>query len=165
MAFRRGLGLRPINSRKEIFDKTDLGVAASTNTDAIVMDTLDDYAGAVNTCATGSVIKSVYIFWQGINDSVVSNIDMYIMKCPSDVFDSRPVPGITGGNNKRKYVLHEEKGIPGHVNAGAPPITFRGVIRIPRGRQRMGEGDKIFLRYRSASAANFCVKAITKVFN
>ncbi len=165
MAYRRGLGLRPINSRKEIIDSTLLGVAASSNQTVTIADTLDNYAGAIGTCATGSVIKSVYIFWQGINDSVVTNIDMYIAKSPNDVFAARVSPGATGGAPMRKYILHEEKGIPGHVNGGATPITFRGVVRIPKGRQRMGEGDKLYIIMRAAAVSNFCVKAIYKVYN
>ncbi len=154
-----------IHSRKEIVDSTNLAVAAATNTVVTLCTAVDNYVGATATCATGSIIKSVYLFQQIISgDSGVANADWFFVKAPSDVVDSLPVPGATGGNQNRKWILHEEKGIPGNALDGAYPLTFKGVIKIPRGRQRMGEGDKIVIKMRSADIYNACTKAIYKVY-
>ncbi len=154
--------MRPvIHSRKEIIDGTFLSVAAATTTIASIATVVNDYVGAVGTVETGSVIKSVYVFFQMLPTVGTANVDWYFIKRPAGVND--PVPGAVGGSLERKYVLHEEKGIPGNAADGAYPLTFKGVIKIPRGRQRMGEGDVIRIVFRGADITNACMKAIYKV--
>lgn len=160
---RRGLGLRPINSRKEVVDSTLLAVAAATNTAVVVASVVNDYVGTVGTVEVGTVIKSVYLFVQGLPTAGTANVDFYVIKKPTGVV--LPIAGAVGGNTARKYVLHEEKGIPGNASDGAYPLTFKGVIRIPRGRQRMGEGDTIQVVLRGTDISNWCLKAIYKAYN
>ncbi len=162
LARRRALGTI-IHSRKEIVDSVNLAVAAGTNTAIVVATAVNDYTGTVGTVEVGSVIKSVYVFFQIITaDGGDANSDWYFIKKPAGV--TLPVPGAVGGDPARKYVLHEEKGIPGSSLDGAYPLTFKGVIRIPRGRQRMAEGDTIQCRFRSADIHNQCAKFIYKVY-
>ncbi len=159
---RRGLSLRPINSVKNIVDGTFLAVAAAANTDVILALTVNDYTGASTQVPIGAKISSIYLFVQILPTAGTANVDWYIMKKPDGV--SLPVPGATGGTLSRKYILHEEKGIPGNAADGAYPLTFKGVVRIPRGRQRFAEGDTIFLRLRGADIYNACVKCIYKFY-
>ncbi len=84
------------------------------------------------------------------------------MKKPTGI--TVPTPGATGGDVNRKLILHEEKGIPGNAADGAYPLTFKGVIKIPRGKQRWGEGDSLLLRMRGAGIYNACVKSIYKFY-
>ena len=161
MVFRRRLGTI-IHSRKEIVDSVQLALAAGTNTPVVVASVVNDYAGAVGTVETGSVIKSIYLFVQGLPTTGTANVDFYVIKKPTGVV--LPVAGAVGGNTARKYVLHEEKGIPGNAADGAYPLTFKGVIRIPRGRQRMAEGDTIQVVIRGADISNWCIKCIYKVY-
>ncbi len=156
--------MRPvINSRKEIVDAVNLAVGAGTTTVIALATTVNDYTGAVGTCSVGSVIKWIYLFCQILPSAGTANVDFYVMKAPTVI--SAPTPGGTGGEVARKYILHEEKGIPGNAADGAYPLTFKGVIKIPRGRQRMAEGDRIFLAVRGADIYNQCSKAIYKVQN
>ncbi len=162
--FQRGMALRPINSVKNIVDGTFLTVAAATSTNVVLATAVNDYAGAVNECPIGSKISSFYIFVQIQQQAVNSNVDFYIAKGPKDVFNARPIPGATGGTLQRKYILHEEKGLPGPMNNGSPPLTFRGVLKVPRGRQRMAEEDVLWLEARGAAAYDMCVKCIYKFY-
>ncbi len=154
--------LVPIQTRKEIVDSTLLGVAAGTTTTVIVATAVNDYTGTVGTVETGSVIKSMYWFVQMLPTATTENVDFYMMKLPANV----PVvtPGATGGAPNRKYILHEEKGIPGNANDGAYPLTFKGVVKIPRGYRRMAEGDFFVLVLRGVGISNACVKCIYKVW-
>ncbi len=157
--FRRGM--RPvIHTRKEIIDSTLLAVAAATTSNVALATTVNDYVGTVGTVETGSVIKSLFLFVQVIETASTSNVDWYIMKAPTGTVT--PVPGATGGTTSRKFILHEEKGIPGNAADGAYPSTFKGVIKIPRGRQRMAEGDSIRVITRGTGIHNVCIKAIYK---
>ncbi len=159
---RRGLG-NIIHSRKEIIDSTLLGVAAATVSTVFLANSINDYVGTVGTCVTGDIIKSVYLFVQILPTAGTANVDWYIIKRPAGV--TNPVPGATGGTTQRKYILHEEKGLPGNAADGAFPATFKGVIKIPRGRQRMAEADVIQVVLRGADIYNACIKSVYKVYS
>ncbi len=154
--------MRPvINTRKEIVDSVNLGVAAGVQTIIPLATSVNDYTGAVGTVEVGSVIKWVYLFCQILPTAGTANVDFYVMKAPTAI--TAPTAGGTGGEVARKFILHEEKGIPGNAADGAYPLTFKGVIKIPKGRQRMAEGDRLFLAVRGADIYNQCSKAIYKV--
>ncbi len=161
--FRRGMSLRPINSVKNIVDGVFLGVAAATITPVQLALALNDYVGGASTVPIGSKVSSVYLFVQILPTAGTANVDWYIWKNPGNALP-RPVPGATGGNPQRKYIMHEEKGLPGNAADGAYPLTFKGVIKIPRGRQRWGENDNLELVLRGADIYNACVKAIYKFY-
>ncbi len=160
--FRRS-SLHPINSRKNIVDSVLLSVAAGTVSAVNLATAVDDYTGAAATVPTGSTVKGIYLFVQIIPTTGTSNVDWYMWKNTGG--DLTPAtPGATSGNSNRRHILHEEKGIPGNAADGAYPLTFKGVIKIPRGRQRMGEGDILQLRLRGADVYNTCVKCIYKFY-
>ncbi len=121
---------------------------------------VNDYTGAVGTVEVGSKIKWIYLFVQILPATGTANVDFYIIKSPSTV--ALTTPGAMGGSVSRKYVLHEEKGIPGNAADGAYPLTFKGVIKIPRGRQRMAEGDVINVVLVGVDTHNICIKCIYK---
>ncbi len=164
--FNRGMALRPINSVKNIVDGTFLTVAAATTTTMILAIGVDNYTGGVTQVPIGAKLASVYIFVSVQQQAVNSNIDFFIAKAGFSTVAvlKGVVPGATGGDKNRKYILHEEKGLPGPMNNGSPPHIFRGVIRIPKGRQRMGEGDELFINIRGAAAYDACVKCIYKFY-
>ncbi len=158
----RGMSLRPINSVKNIVDGVFLGVAAATVTTAILAATVNNYIGGVTEVPIGAKVSSVYLFVQILPTAGTANVDWYVAKFPSGAIP--PAPSLTGGNVFRKFILHEEKGIPGNAADGAYPLTFKGVIKIPRGRQRFAEGDSLKLFLRGADIHNACFKCIYKFY-
>ncbi len=158
MGFRQSL--RPINSNKEIVDSTLLGVAAGVNSVVPVLSTVNDYTGVVGTCPLGAKVNGIFLFVQVLPTAGTANVDMAVLKSPNALIV--PVAGAIGGTTMRKYVLHEEKGIPGNAADGAYPMTFKGVVAIPKGRRRMAEGDSIRVLVRGADIYNACVKCIFK---
>ncbi len=160
--FRRDL--RPINSVKNIVDSVNLLVAAGTTTKVILADGVNNYTGGVNEVPIGAKVSSVYLFMQILPSTGTANVDWYIWKGPLDLNAGMPVPGATGGDNNRKWILHEEKGIPGNAADGAYPLTFKGVIKLPRGRQRFGENDRLQIDFRGADIHNACIKCIYKFY-
>lgn len=159
----RGFSKRPINSVKNIVDSTLLGVSAGTRSSIIVANAVNDYTGGVTDVPTGAVIKSVYLFVQILPTLGTANVDWYFTKRPGLAASIAPIlPGLTGGAPERKWIMHEEKGIPGNAGDGAYPLTFKGVINIPRGRQRMGEDDDLIVVTTGVDIHNVCVKCIYK---
>ncbi len=161
--YRRGNSLRPINSVKNIFDSVTLGVAAGVVTNVFPIATVNDYTGAAGTVPIGSKVSSIYIFVQIIAASAVGVMDFFFAKNPGAGL-TFPVPGATSGDPNRRWILHEEKGIPGQASAGAAPLTFRGVIKLPRGMQRMAESDNFTISLRGSVVYDACVKVIYKFY-
>ncbi len=156
---------RPINSVKNIVDGTFLGVTGGTTTDFVVVNAVNDYTGLVaGDVPVGATVSSVYLFVQAVSATGTANVDYFMAKGPGNVMSNLPVPGATGGNQNRRFILHEEKGIPGNAADGAYPLTFKGVIKIPRGRQRIAESDKFIVSIQGADTYNACVKAIYKFY-
>ncbi len=146
-------------------DHVDLNATAASNVVVNVVNTVNDYTGGVIDVPTGAVVKGVYISFNvgAVAGSAGStSFDWYIWKNPSGTF-TPPTPGVTGGDNKRRHILHEEKGI---VNPqGASFMLFKGYIAIPKGRQRMGEQDILQIVYRSTlTNVSVCIKSIYKFF-
>lgn len=170
MPFRRGrsrgsrLGTI-VNSNKEIVDNTQNGVAAGTTIDIVLCTAIQNYVGTTGTCPVGAKIFGLDLFAQaqGLTGSQTL-VDFYIAKAPGSVIANLPVPGLTGGNQNRKFILHEEKGLPGAQSVGALAKQIHSRIKIPPGRQRMAEGDEIIVRARGSQAYEWCLKAIYKWF-
>ncbi len=143
-------------------DGTFLGVAAAVVTIVNIAITVNTYAGLVTDVPIGAKVSSIYYFIQVQPQAAAGVVDFFISKRPNNVV--LPVPGATGGDVNRKFIFHEEKGTPGVFNNGSPPSTFRGVVRIPKGRQRFAEGDNVSVRLRCSTAYDACVKAIYKFY-
>ncbi len=161
--YRSRMAMRPINSVKEIVDSTQLGIVAGTTIVVVLATAVNDYVGAVGTVPVGAKVNGMFLFVQMVSATGTGNSDWFIAKIPEAVV--LPTPGATGGTVARRFILHEEKGIPGNAADGAYPLTFKGVIKIPRGRQRFAEGDTILLVSRTAvDVSNLCIKSIYKAF-
>ena len=154
-----------MNSNKEIIDSTVIGVAAGTVTTTNLVVTVNDYTGTVGQIPIGSTVKGIYLFHQIQPQAAQAQVDWNIGKTPGNQV-ALPQPGNVGGSNARKWILHEEKGIPGIFNNGASPLTFRGFIKMPRGKgmPRFGEDDRVQLKSSAATVYDMCLKAIYKRF-
>ncbi len=75
-----------------------------------------------------------------------------------------PVPGATGTHVNKSKILHEEKGLGGEKNDGYAMI-FKGVVKIPRGMQRIGFEDRLRIVMRSNDDIVYCAKVIYKWFS
>ncbi len=143
-------------------DGTFLSQAAATRRDVVLANQINDYTGGVADVPLGARIRFVYLFVQCISTGTgTANHDWYVYKRPGVALTTTPMtPGTIGGNKARKFVLHEEKGIPGNSGDGAYPLTFKGVIKIPYKMQRWGEDDELLLVHISPDTSNLCIKCI-----
>jgi len=148
-------------------------VAGGVTTDSALASTVNDYTGTVGTCPIGATILGFYIEASAIDvdDGTLTNrIDWFLCKVVSGfAVTTFPVPAATGGNLKRRWIFHEEKGIfsdnpAGSVGGGTTPIRTRTFVKIPLGRRRMGEGDAWFIRSGSSGDYSVCYKIIYKWF-
>lgn len=142
-------------------DTTTIGVAAGTQTVVAVATAVNTYAGTVGTCPIGATIEGIYLFFQIQPQAAQGQIDALVFKRATGTLTS-PTPGATGGSPVRRFVLHEEKGIPGTFNNGASPLTYRAFVRLPPRMRRMGEDDVLQVRVVCSTAYDFCLKSIYK---
>ncbi len=161
--FRRGA---PITTVKHVVDSEGSLVAGTVSINAIAFarNVRQDPYQPVDVL-TGSKITSVYISLFIIGDTgapIVGSLNWYIDKRHQGQSTDFPDPGNTGVSMLRNQIFHEEKGLAG--SGDGTPMAFKGVIRIPRGMQRMREGDALDIRIltNAVGGAQFCLKVIYK---
>ncbi len=174
--FRRGMGLRPIQSTKHIVEVSSVA-GASTNAVALtIIKGVDNPVLAnANEVQPGHKVSSIflsvfYIAEGGELATEVPLVDWYIIHNPGNVFAAvfdaanNPTPGTTGIHLNKRHIFHTEKGLAGggDVSLAGLPMIFKGVIKIPRGRQRVGQNDRITINHRTNFATKFCIQAIYK---
>ncbi len=162
--------LHPVNSVKKVIDSSGKTTAAA-NSDTVVanvsalawVDGAD--ANVPQGCTISSVFLSLFIWIDESTASATPIVDFFIAKNPGSNL-TLPTPGATGGNDNRRWVLHEEKGLSNDITAtGGTPMVFKGVIKIPPRLRRMGADDQLVVRINTANhAAYFCIKCIYKFF-
>ncbi len=172
MVFRRNFNrLRPVDSIKKVID-VEAGLVAATTSTNVLLNTTSGTAwvdandsSVPQGCHVYGLYLSIYATLDGSPDASVPVINWFIFKNPSGSL-TPPVPGATGGNENRRFILHEQKGLLGFDTPGAPPRKlFEGVIKIPRHMQRMGRDDEITVLIRAENQAGFfCLKSIYKFF-
>ncbi len=137
----------------------------SINTIAFVRNVRQDPFQPVDVLV-GSKITSVFVSLFILGDTgapIVGSLNWYIDKRHDGQQTSFPDPGETGVSSVRNQIFHEEKGLAG--SGDGTPMAFKGVIRVPKGMQRMREGDALDIRIKVNSAtddAQFCLKVIYK---
>ncbi len=159
---RKAFALRPVHTNKEIVDSVTLGVSGGINTTVALATSVNDYTGTVGTCPIGSSIKAInlQVTYQS-NEATTGRLDWYLMKNPANQI-TQPIPGATGGDPARKFVFHESKGINPDDDGG--PTRDQGWISIPKRYTRMGEDDRILIRFGASDIHDVCIKAVYKWF-
>ncbi len=175
MPFRRNA--RPVIDSVKHQVETSGIIAALTNT--VIEDITDGVPayslGTTNGCPTGSKVfsffHSMFIFSEGGElASEVPLVNWYIIHNPGHAwgttFDASnlPTPGAIGIHKNKRHVIHSEQGLTGggELSLAGVPMVFKGVIRIPKKMQRIGEDDALTLCIRSNFAVKFCVQSIYK---
>ncbi len=175
MVFRRNRYLHPINTVKHVVDTSTI-IAAGTNTvlqnTVIAVDTalLANAADVDAGSKIGAIFYIIYVYSEGGEiANEVPLTDFYFLKNPGNTWGSfsvtnLPTPGATGTHKNKRHILHEEKGLAGGGDASLTgvPMVFKGVIRIPRGKQRFGQDDRFIVAIRTNFASKVCCKAIYK---
>ncbi len=181
MVFRRRSRLVPIVSRKAVVD--DSGVVPGNTSTVIFSASANCLAQGVAAAditnvqevTAGSKIFGFYLSLFAAYDTnqpaaAVPLIDWYIIYDKGNSMGTAftatglPVPGATGTHNNKSKIIHEEKGLGGEKNDGYAMI-FKGVVRVPRGMQRIGFEDRLRVVMRSNDDIVYCAKAIYKWYS
>ncbi len=143
--YRRNMALRPINRIKHVVDISATLAAATQLNNVIALSTdTPDLAGTTDV-ETGSKINGIYLKVEvasneAFDSGAIPNVYMSVFKNPGGGLPT-PVPNAVGGNDLKRYIIHQEMIMINNTIGGNPRVLFNGVISIPKGYRRNGPGD------------------------
>ncbi len=158
-----------INSEKRIFQLTLTSLLTGVAVNIDLIKVVQDIGTGVDAreVLPGTVIKAVYVeLWYLGAAQQPTTMTTCIIKLPGDAPgpDADDLGSLNSYNNK-KNILETHQGIVGDANANPIP-AFRGWIKIPKGKQRFGLGDKLIVSNKSITEdTELCGVVIFKAYN
>ncbi len=141
--------------------------ALGVSTGNIVITTIDAPVLANTTeVETGSTVNGVYLNLEAYatTAAALSNVYMILFKNPGNNI-AAPIPNAVGGNDDKRYVIHQEMRMLEQQAQGNPRTIFNGVIVIPKGLRRCGPNDRWSVQLISPGVnINYCLQMIYKEF-
>jgi len=157
-----------VNSRKHIV-QTTLNTVGNAAAFPIVL--VEAKQGADESAAPevspGAVVKAVYLeYWLLAAMQQPSTMTMIVEKIENGAASA--TAGFMGQLHtypNKKNILETHQGIIGDANSNPVPV-FRGWIKIPKGKQRFGLGDRLVVSTRSITEdTTICGLAIFKSYS
>ncbi len=147
-----------VNTTKHYTQQTSFGIGSGVVTDFPLVTAIAQGAAVANTFDVfeGSVITAIYLeFW--IDGVTASKTAIWIVsKRSSDT----TTPSATdmanlGAYDNKKNILNSGQGLP--PSGGNVMAIYKGWLKIPKGKQRFGLGDKLSLTVHSiGTTTNIC---------
>ncbi len=139
--------VRPtVNSEKHLVQQSIATVLQGAVTTIDIADAVDVYTGAADEVRVGAIVKAIYIEkWLKAQDTATGNFVLTIEKLPSNLAPIGAANmGALHGYANKKNIFYVTQGLSNDQDADATPV-LRNWIKIPKGKQRMGKGDKIVM--------------------
>jgi len=162
------MAIRPVNRIKHVTDFAAT-LAAALQLDMILIQANDNPVLANTTeVQTGSKVNGVYLDIQvAASENVVggiANVYLIVTKSPGGNI-TLPVPNLVGGNDNKRFVIHQEMLMLQNSLEGNPRSLFKGVISIPKGMRRFAPNDVLFASVISPTVnITVCEQSIYKEF-
>ncbi len=148
MVFRRrsGNSLRPVNRIKHVVDTQQGGVGGTQIVNSLIVAVDAPTIGVTTQVQTGSTVNAIYLKFEvnPINAAALPNFYIAIVKNPGNNL-TFPDANVIGGDDNKKYVIHQEMVMLQAQANGNPRTVFNGVIVIPKGYRRFGPADRLQL--------------------
>ncbi len=158
--------LRPVHRIKHVVDIQG-GSALGVNTVNQLIDSIDaPTLGATRSVETGCTVNGIYLKVEcyATTAGALSNAYMIVFKSPGGNI-ANIVPNAVGGDDDKRYVIHQEMVMLNKQINGNPRTLFAGVIAIPRGFRRFGINDRLNIAILSPGVnIDFCIQCIFKEF-
>ncbi len=154
--------LAPINSVKHYVGQPKFNIALGASTTLLVANPV---AAPVDTnrekISEGSVIKAIYHEWwlsgdgaSGTNTEFVMTVEKSPSSSPNPVFSDMLN---LGGYANKKNILYTTQGLLGAAVDGPAIPILRTWIKIPKGKQRMGQEDRMIITFATVDTGiNVC---------
>ncbi len=158
----------PIQSEKHIVQVTPTTVAASAIGKILVLEAkqLADVTTAPADVRAGAIVKAVYLeFWATSDDATQSSLIWCVYKKPTGAGNMTfaQLNALNAFDGKQNVLLTGQGLVA--PNTQLPTPIFRGWVKIPKGKQRMGLGDQLNVNVAGiANGGTFCGLAIYKAY-
>ncbi len=102
-------------------------------------------SGDARDVPVGAVVKAVYVeLWTNTSSAQVGSQQALVAKFPANSGITFANHGDLNSYENKKNIFYTTQGLSGDSNSNPTPI-IRQWIKIPKGKQRIGLGDKIQL--------------------
>ena len=146
--------VRPtINSEKHIVQQSSTLVAGGGVFNMEILDVVQNPVNA-NEIRIGAVVKAVFVeLWLNGSDDVNYPSFTFIVEKTSSGASPATFGNMTSlhGYENKKNVLITSQGILGNKGTAQSVPIHRSWIAIPKGKQRFGQGDKLFVNLSAIS--------------
>ncbi len=154
-----------INTLKHVVDLQG-GLIVNTQAEEILVDATDAPVAATNPqeIENTSSINAVFLNVQvaATSTAALANVYMYVAKNPGNNL-TMPNANAVGKSDNRRHVLHQEMIMTEKNTTAIPRTLFKGVIKIPRGKQRFGVDDRLSIFLLSPGTTyDYCIQCIYK---
>jgi len=160
--------LRPVIQSRKHYVQTSLSAIVGTNIVTLLLSEAKEGQHTASTdVSEGAIVKAVYVeMWFENSANNLGSFTMIVYKNPGGANSptSAEVAALHDYDNK-KNILYSTQGIlPPSLNF--PMQGFKGWIKIPKGKQRQGLGDKIQITIRNNTTddLNFCGLTVFKEY-
>jgi len=159
-----------VKSKKHIFQisQSTVGQAAVVNT--TIMDSQEATGTTPQAVEEGAIVKACYVeFWVSQDSaSIVGSYTIILVKLPGNsILPTTAQLAALHDYENKKNVLFTAQGLLTPNDGGQVPV-LRSWYKIPKGKQRMGLGDRLLISIRNNNATaidiNFCGLAIYKEY-
>jgi len=164
--------MRPVIHR--IKHVVDLQTAIPVNTqipNTVIKASDTPDLASVTEVETGAKVSSFFCTVECVasetSTTATPNIYMMFVKNPGGIYATFPNANAVGSSNKKRFVIHQEMVMINPLDGGNPRNIFKGVIKIPKGYQRMAPDDELEMHVFIPStgvAVNLCAQFHYKEF-
>ncbi len=163
-SFRRGLGLRPIDSMKNVVMAT-LGLTTTSQQVILALAVESPASTTQNEIQRGSIIKAVWLsidFCGLAATGVLQRVSVFLAKNPGANL-TFPDAFSVGTSNEKKFVFKQWTQMTMRNQDGNPPYHWEGWVKIPKRYQRFGTDDTLAIFAETDSVTgHFGVQCIYK---
>ncbi len=156
--------LHPVNTKKHVIDNQG-GLTAGTPTTIEIAEGVDaPTLPATETVAVGSYVRSIFLNVQvaASQNTALANVYMIVYKNPSNAM-AVPNANVVGASDTKKIIFHQEMIMVEKDNTGIPRTLFKGVLRVPKHMQRMGQDDSLLVQlFTPGVTFDYCLQCIYK---
>ena len=141
----------PIQSQKHYVQQTRASISTVSAGTMLLIDAVESTsANLVYEVSEGAIVKAVFIEIWIENSANTGTFGLAVIKTPQGSAPNYTNLSALGTYNNKKNVLFYSQGLPPNDGVSGPVPIIRQWIKIPKGKQRFGLGDRLYVAIMNA---------------
>ncbi len=157
----------PIHSRKHIVQTPFNAIATGVALNTLLIDAKEATSAASTDVVEGAIVKAIFLEYWTQNSANDGHEVFTVGKYPQGAIAPTFVQLASLNDFEgKKNILHIHQGLTSNDGVGNPVNILRSWIKIPKGKQRFGLGDRLIMSLSNPSSnnLNLCGMAIYKEY-